>query len=862
MEEDYSNLGQPSPYQQFGGVDFDYAVLLPYLYLALAVVIVVVLIILGLIVLRLFFKSKKIYPAKFQKKIFKLTVPQRVKEKNDEKKQLSEVIAEVEGFYASLGGLRAHKGFKTWLFGRYDSLSLEIVLGFDGLITFYMAVPVYLIDYIRQQLFAKYPYCQVEEVGDYNIFDSQGFVSCGNLKLVKHSMFPILTYKQMNNIDPLVSVVGTLSKFGEGETGAIQIVLRSARGSWRKRGVKVASEMSQGKNLKKALAASNPGILGSIFGKPSDWLSSFGKKSDKAPESYRLTPMEEQMAKSIEEKASKAGLDVNIRMVAFASSEIMAKENLRRMIDSFSQFSSYQYANGFKGIVKSDGKKLIRDFIYRNLDEKNLMVLNTEELSSLWHLPLPDTEVPRIAWLTARRLPPPLNVPTEGVVLGENVYRGVKTLIHMRDDDRRRHMYIIGMTGTGKSTTMATMAVQDIRDGKGVCIVDPHGELIETILPCIPKNRLEDVIIFDPSDIDRPIGLNMLEAKNSFEMDKAAQEMINIFYKLLPDPSMAGPMFEHYMRNALLALMADKDDPGTLVELARIFTDDEFRKKKLEYVTDILVKDFWEREYVASQKGSTGSDMLSYVISKTGRFVENELMRNIIGQSRSGIDFRTVMDEGKILLLNLSKGKIGETNSSLLGLIAVAKLQMAALSRADMLEADRRDFFLYIDEFQNFITDSISIILSEARKYKLNLCLGHQFISQLVQNNDTRVRDAVFGNVGNLLIYRIGVDDSEVIAKQLAPVVGEYDVLNIEKYNAYFRMMIDNTGMSAFNMACYHPYKIIEPNKELVAPLKELSRLKYGKDRNVVLRDIIERSKIGQLGKKPESKGIAELLEM
>ena len=315
-----------------------------------------------------------------------------------------------------------------------------------------------------------------------------------------------------------------------------------------------------------------------------------------------------------------------------------------------------------------------------------------------------------------------------------------------------------------------------------------------------------------------------------------------------PDPSMAGPMFEHYMRNALLALMADKDNPGTLVELARIFTDEEFRREKLTHVTDILVKDFWEREYTASQRGSTASDMLSYVISKTGRFVENELMRNIIGQSHSGINFRQVMDEGKILLMNLSKGKIGDTNSSLLGLIAVSKLQMAALSRADMPESERRDFFLYLDEFQNFITDSISIILSEARKYKLNLCLAHQFIGQLIQNNDTRVRDAVFGNVGNLIAYRIGVDDSEVIVKQFSPMVSEYDVLNIEKFNAYFRMMIDNTAMPVFNMKCYHPFEIVKPNKELVQPLKELSRLKYGTPRSIVVAEIVERSKIGQLG--------------
>jgi len=823
------------------------------IFLAILFASLLALFLLVLFSLRLFFRSKKIYPEIFQKKIFVLTVPEREKESSDEnKKQMQDIISDIEGFYANLGGLRAHRGFKTWMFGRYDDWSFEIILGKDGLIMFYMAVPLYLADYVKQQLFSKYPNCQIEETEDYNIFNNQGFVAIGYLKLLKASMFPILTYKQMNNVDPIVPIISVLSKLPEGQTAAIQFVMRSARGEWRKRGVKVAFEMHQGKDLKKALASTQKGFISSIVGDPSDWFFSGGKKQQEPQNQYRLSPMEEQMAKSIEEKASKAGLDVNIRVVSFAPMEHQAKENLRRIVDSFSQYSSYQYANGFKAVIKGDGKKLIHDFIYRNFREELGMVLNTEELASLWHLPLPNTSVPRIKWLTARRLPPPLNMPQEGVLLGENVYRGVKTLVKMRDNDRRRHMYIIGMTGTGKSTTMATMAAQDIRDGKGVCVVDPHGELVEEILQCIPKNRVEDVIVFDPSDIERPIGLNMLEASNSFEMDKAAQEMINIFYKLLPDPSMAGPMFEHYMRNALLALMADTENPGTLVELARIFTDDDFRREKLTHVTDILVKDFWEREYAASQKGSTASDMLSYVVSKTGRFIENELMRNIIGQGHSGINFRQVMDEGKILLLNLSKGKIGDTNSSLLGLIAVSKLQMAALARADIAESDRRDFFLYIDEFQNFITDSISIILSEARKYKLNLCLAHQFVSQLVQNNDTRVRDAVFGNVGNLMTYRIGVDDSELIAKQFAPIVGEYDVLNIEKFNSYFRMMIDNTAMPAFNMKCYHPFDVVAPNKEMVGPLKELSRLKYGTPRSTVIADIIERSKIGQLGKKPQ----------
>jgi len=796
--------------------------------------------------------GRRAVSAVFEKKVLMLTIPKRNLNEDNNKKEVKEILAGIENFYSSFGGLKAELGLKSWLLGRHDHWSLEIVVGDDRLITFYLAVPHYLEDYFRQQILSQYPYCQIEEVEDYNIFQPQGFVAIGYLKAVKNKFLPILTYKQMET-DPLVSVLSVLAKIPEGQSVAVQMIMRPAPSDWRKMGVKVASQMQQGKSLKQAINSMGSKSILQLLGKPSDWFYPTGQNNlAKQPEMYRLSPMEEQVLKSIEEKASKAGFEVNIKIVAFAPVESQAKEGLRRVANAFAQYSNYEYANGFKVVIKGSGKKMIEDFIYRHFDKKLKLVLNTEEMASLWHLPLVDTEVPNLRWLQARKLPPPVALPQEGVILGESLYRGQKTLARLKDGDRRRHMYIIGMTGTGKSTLMATMAAQDMRAGRGVCIIDPHGTLIEEILPYIPQERFEDVIIFDPSDMERPVGLNMLEARSGYEMDMAAQEMINIFYKLLPDPAMAGPMFEHYMRNALLALMADTDDPGTLVELARIFTDEGFRKKKLEHVRDILVKDFWEREYVASQKGSTGADMLSYVISKTGRFVENELMRNIIGQARSGINFREVMDQGKILLLNLSKGKIGETNSSLLGLIAVSKLQMAALARADMPEDKRKDFYLYIDEFQNFITDSISIILAEARKYRLNLIMAHQYIAQLVQNNDTRVKDAVFGNVGTIVSYRIGVDDSEVIAKQLAPQVSEFDVMNIDKYNAYVRLLIDNTASETFNIHAFHPKDLsLSPDEEIIKPLKELSRLKYGRDRNLVVKEILERSQIGQLGIKP-----------
>lgn len=817
------------------------------IYLVVILIVIIVLVVVLLFVKKLL-RSSKLVPHNYRKKIFMLTVPKRQFENEERKKDVKEILAGVDNFYANLGGMRAQRGFSAWLYGRHDTWSFEIVVGLDSLITFYIAVPLYLADHISQQLLSQYPHLQLEETDDYNIFGPSGVASAGYLRLTKDKMLPILTYKHMD-IDPLINVLSNLSKLPEGQTAAIQFIMRSAKGSWRNRGIKVASEMHSGKTFKQATVAASGGGTSSILGKPSDWFYSNNNVDKAPPEIYRSSPVEEEMIKLISEKASRAGMDVNIRIISFSPTEQQSKEIIKQVANAYAQYSSYENANSFKAVIKGSVNKIIADFIYRNFDEKNSFVLNTEEMTSLWHLPIPGTEVPKIRWLMARRLPPPLNMPTAGLLLGNNFYRGKKTPVHLKDADRRRHMYIVGMTGTGKSWFQANLAVQDIINGHGVCVVDPHGSLIEDILPYIPKDRLEDVIIFDPSDIKRPIGLNMLEANTQQEMDFAASEMISIFYKLLPDPAMAGPMFEHYMRNALLVLMADKENPGTLVELARLFTDKDFRVEKLKHVTDIMVKDFWEREYEASQRGSSGADMLSYVISKTGRFVENEMMRNIIGQPKSGINFRQIMDDKKILLINLSKGKVGETNSNLLGLIAVAKLQMAALARADMPEEQRSDFYLYIDEFQNFITDSISIILAEARKYKLNLIIGHQYIAQLNQGGDTKVKDAVFGNVGNIVCFRIGVDDSEVMAKQLAPEVSEYDLLNVEKFNAYVRLLVDNTATGTFNMACL-PLPG-NANYGIVEHLKELSRVKYGKDKSLVEREIITRSKIGQLGRSP-----------
>ena len=560
---------------------------------------------------------------------------------------------------------------------------------------------------------------------------------------------------------------------------------------------------------------------------------------------YRpLTPMQQEAVKRLEEKAGKSGFEANLRVVVSSTSREAAASHLRNVLSSFMQYSQSPF-NGFR-VLHVPPARVIKDFIFRAMRPRlfHKMLLNTEECASIFHLPTKFTQVPNLKWLESKRAPAPTNVPTEGPLLGINTYRGVKTEIRIARDDRRRHMYIIGRTGTGKSEFMKNLARQDIQAGEGVAVIDPHGDLVDSLLSYVPKERADDVILFEPFDMDRPMGLNMLEVRNDEEKDFAVQEMIEIFYKLFP-PEMIGPMFEHNMRNVMLTLMADREYPGTIAEIPRMFTDQNYQKYKVSKVSDPVVRSFWEQE-MAKTTDFHKSEMLGYLISKVGRFVENEMMRNIIGQSHSAFDFREVMDQKKILLINLSKGKTGEVNSKLLGLIIVSKLQMAALSRADIPEDQRHDFYLYIDEFQNFVTDSLATILSEARKYRLNLIMAHQYINQLVNtDNNTKIRDAVFGNAGTIASFRIGVEDAEIVAKEFAPVFNEFDVINIDRYNAYVKLMINGSTSRPFNMQTLPP----KPGNlaELVAAIHKLSKLKYGRARAEVEAEIMNQAKLGKL---------------
>ena len=763
--------------------------------------------------------------------------------KNQTVQELREEIAVGEAIFVSIGGARSQRGILPWLFGRDDHFSFEIVAN-DKKIYFYVIAPAKSGRYIEQQIHANYPDALVEEVDDYNIFNPQAKIFTSFLKTKRSFIFPLKTYNKME-VDPMNSIVNVMSKLEKDESMVLQVVVRSAKKKWHNAIASVVRQVNSGKSPHEALAGQQGG-----FSKFTSFISSVAneakskkdkdKMTEKAPR--KLSAMEEEMIKGMEEKNSKAGLDVNIRIIVTTKNEVNGKTYLANMSNAFAGYNYYEYGNIFKAKAVKYNSRLIRDFIYRRFDEGKSFILNTEELASIFHFPLRNMETPNILWLSARQAPAPTNVPEEGIILGKNVYRGQEKEIRIKRADRRRHMYIIGKSGTGKSKFVGGLAIQDVANGEGICVIDPHGDLIEDVLRRIPPERAEDVILFSPADIGRPMGLNLIEFDERYPEQKTfvINELIKIFDKLYDLKSTGGPMFEQYMRNALLLIMADPESGSTLMEVPRVLSDPDFRKMKLEKCSDITVVDFWSKQAEKAGGEAALANIVPYITSKLTQFVSNDIMRPIIGQQNSSFNVRDVMDKGKILLVDLSKGKIGDMNAYLLGLIIVGKILMAALSRADMPDDQRKDFYLYIDEFQNFTTDSISTILSEARKYGLNMIIAHQYLGQLGKEGET-IRSAVFGNVGSWFTFKIGSEDAEVLEKEYSPVFNQYDLINIEAYTAYVKLLIDNTASRPFSMRCIWPIAGIPDRPENVEKIKALSRLKYGRDRALVEAEINQR---------------------
>ncbi len=716
-------------------------------------------------------------------------------------------IDAAEQMFSSLHSI-AHSGFWSFLKPE-EHISFELVAKPED-IRFYVAVPKRLTDLVEKQIHGAYPGADIKEVEEYSIFSETGNVAFAGLCPKYADYQPIRIFRDLPT-DPLSSLTSVLAKMRQGEAAAIQVLIQPAEDKWRETGRSYISKV---------------------------------KKDEANPEkaSFKVDP---KTLEAIEQKTSKPGFKTVIRCVVSSTSQDAAKMHLDNLLASFSQFSS---DHNFFTKIKTPFKHLFMvDFIYRYFPIINIPffkqygILNSDELATVFHLPNKSIETAHIYWLNAKRAPAPSQIPMAGLFLGKSRYRGVERPIYIDDDDRRRHMYIIGKTGTGKSQLLEEMIVQDINGGKGIAVIDPHGDLIDGVLSRIPASRAEDVIYFDPSDTERPMGLNMLEAKTEEQKHFVVTSIVGLMYKLY-DPmktGIIGPRFEHAIRNAMLTVMVE---PGnTFVEVVRVLTDAAFVQELLPKLQDPIIRRYWT-DQIAQTADFHKSEVLDYIVSKFGRFVTNKLMRNIIGQSQSSFDFRKVMDEGKILLVNLAKGKIGEENSNFLGLILVPRILIAAMSRQEMAEETRRDFYLYVDEFQNFATPDFAQILSEARKYRLNLIVANQFIGQM----EEEVKNAVFGNVGSLVAFRVGVTDANYLQHEFQPTFNEADLINIDKYNAYMKTNVRNEPVKPFSMDLTKDMQkvIAEKNPKIAEAIIQLSRLKYGRSQELVEAEISHRARL------------------
>lgn len=750
----------------------------------------------------------------------------------DERDVTEEVLSQAQVMYNIIAST-ALKGFKSKIYGQRH-LSFEIVAR-EGLVHYYTVVPVVLVDVVRQAIAAAYPSARLQEVEEHTIFSEVGKMSGtigGEFTLKKDYVLPIATYQESKR-DASRALLNALSSAGREDGIGVQILMRPAREGWTKRSVNEAEKISKDKGKKKGLAAfgASKDIMEALWKPPES-----GESKDK-PEDKQLSNLERASIEAIEEKTRYPGYETLIRVVVSSNTAARSQALLGNVISAFSLFDSPS-SNGFKFAVSRNIEELVTAYIFRFFPQAvTSNVLNTVELATVFHLPdqknIPTSQVQR---QMSKQVDGPTQVMDEGFLLGYNEFRGTKKPIRLSANDRRRHTYIIGQTGTGKSVLLENLAFQDMMDGKGFAFVDPHGDSVEALLGKVPKERVEDVIYFNPGDMTNPIGLNMFEFDHPDQKDFLVQESINMLYGLY-DPGhtgIVGPRLEHIFRNCALLLMSDPNG-GTFIDIPKLLIDQDFMKSKLKYVTDQTVLDFWTKEFPASQRSNEAGEVISWVVSKFGPFISNDAMRNIIGQTKSGFNLREIMDGKKILLVNLSKGRMGELNSKLLGIIFVMKFQAAAMGRADTPEDQRVDFSLYVDEFQNFATESFESILSEARKYRLNLILGNQFMTQLTD----KIREAIIGNVGTVISGRIGITDAEILVKKFAPTFDAEDLTKMPNYQSITSVMINNVPSAPFSMSFVPPMG--QSNPQLADALKRLSAAKHGRPRAVVEKDIFDR---------------------
>jgi hypothetical protein len=751
----------------------------------------------------------------------------------DTRDVVEENISKAQVLYSIIAST-LQKGFKSKFYGQRH-VSFEIV-GSKGFVHFYAAVPLPLVDVVKQAVVSAYPSARLEEVPEHNIFSSVGRIpgtAGGELSLKEDFAYPIATYQEVKR-DAMQSLLNALSTLDKEDGVGIQILMRPADSSWRKKATGLASKKRKGKDGKKGgaeTAFSWSKDLATALVKPPEEKG--GSGGDNKPD---LSNLDQSILDAIEDKTRHPGYETLIRIVTSSNISQRAQAILNNVVASFALFDAPN-KNGFKFTPAKDMEHFVTAYILRFFPQENTKnILNSVELATIFHFPdqrnIPTTQLER---QESKQVDGPRNIPDTGLLIGYNVFRGVKKAIRISMEDRARHMYVVGQTGTGKSTFLENLALQDMLNGEGFAFIDPHGDTAEKLLAMVPKERTEDVIYFCPADMDYPMGLNLFEFNTPQQKDFLIQEAINMLYKLY-DPQhqgIIGPRYEHWFRNAALTVMADPAG-GTFIDIPNVFQDNQYMRDKLKHVTDQTVLDFWNKEMAATSDYHK-SEVLGWFVSKFGAFRANEMMRNIIGQTKSAFDLRDIMDNKKILIVNLSKGRLGELNSKLLGMIFVMKFQAAAMSRATIPENERKNFCLYVDEFQNFTTDSFAQIMSEARKYRLNLIVANQFTTQLTEE----IRDAVYGNMGTIVAFRVGQNDVESLAKYFQPFFEGEDLLRVPNFNTIVRTLISGVPTQPFSMLTLEP--LGSPNLQLADALKQLSAAKHGRPKAIVEKEIFER---------------------
>ena len=748
----------------------------------------------------------------------------------DKRDVANEAISKAQVMYSILSSTIT-KGYKTKLYGQRH-FSFEIIAK-DGFIRYYAIVPAVLTETVKQAIQSAYPTARVEEKREDNIFEGGGgteAVTGAELTLNKDYYLPIATYEDTKR-DAQLAILNAMSNLSKGEGIAVQVLFRPADKNWSEGAKEHIKSVQEGKKVTTGGALFGQlviDVMRAPFEPPAE-------RDEKKTEI--VTNVKQEEINAINNKIRYPAFETLIRVVSSSATKARSEALTGGIISAFSQFNSPEQ-NGFKVNTLKDTKKLIVDYIFRFFPLKTRSnILNSVELASIFHLPeqsaIPTSQVER---QLTKEVDGPAKLTTEGVFLGTNEFRGNQKAIYLDDKNRRRHMYVIGQTGMGKSVFLENIAFQDMCDGRGFAFIDPHGDAVDALLERVPEERIDDVIYFDPSDIEHPVGMNMFEFTNPDQKDFIVQEGISMLQSLFDPQNQGffGPRGQHMFRNAALLLMADPAG-ATFIDIPQCFTDPEFVKSKLKYVTDKAVYDYWTKEFPASQKSSDAGEVITQFSSKWGPFLANTIMRNTLGQVKSGFNIREIMDNKKIFLVNLSKGKLGDINSNLLGMIFVMKFQQAAMSRQDIPEDQRQDFCLYVDEFQNFATESFESILSEARKYRLNLIVANQFMTQLTE----KIREALLGNVGSIICGRIGVTDADLMVKAFTPTFTAEDLTKTPNFSAVAKVMMYDMPSAPFTMKL--PAPMGEPNEELMKTLKVYSATKYGKTRAEVEKEIQER---------------------